>query len=130
MPFQFDHRALCPHCPFGICTEDRRANPVRGRTTQFRLKQNVALACTFEQFVPGTDNDPQPDRRFDDYLAQFRTNAVEAGKTLFGAQFALASAALAKVEGDVFEILDAAALWHAAAAWNQLMDTGTWPSRC
>ncbi len=36
--------------------------------------------------------------------------------------------ALAKVEGDVFELLHAAALWNAAATWNHFMESGTWNS--
>ncbi|MFP2896032.1 Cfr10I/Bse634I family restriction endonuclease [Corallococcus sp. 4LFB] len=35
---------------------------------------------------------------------------------------------MAKVEGDVFELLEAAALWEVAVAWNQFMDTGNWNS--
>jgi hypothetical protein len=129
MPFDVDHSVLCPACPLGECIEDRRANPVRGRTTQFRLKQNTALACTFGEFVPGTDNDPEPGRPFDDYLVRFRRNAELAGKTLFGRDFGLGTPALAKVEGDVYELLDAAALWNAAATWNRFMDGGVWDSK-
>ncbi len=129
MPFTFDARTLCPRCPFGVCIEDRRRNPVPGRRTRFRLRQNVALACTFETLAPGADGDPDPGRTFDEYLVQFRQNALAAGRVLFARAFRLQPSALAKVEGDVFELLEAAALWNAAAAWNTCMDTGNWPSR-
>ena len=35
--------------------------------------------------------------------------------------------ALGKVDGDMYEMLQAAALWNAAWAWNRFMDTGQWP---
>jgi len=92
------------------------------------LKQNTALACTFGDFIPGGDNDPDPTRTFDTYLAQFRANALAAGRVLFGEEFSIEGPALGKVEGDVFELLEAAALWNAAAVWNACMDTGQWNS--
>lgn len=128
MPFDPDHSVLCPVCPFGTCIEDRRDNPVRGRKTKFRLRQQTALACTFEHFAPGCDGDPDPSRTFDEYLEQFRSNARQAGHVLFGDGFELGGSALAKVEGDVFELVEAAALWNALAAWNRYMDTGEWTS--
>lgn len=128
MPFIFDQNTMCPECPFGVCIEDRRANPVRGRTTKFRLKQNTAMHCTFGEFAPGGDNDPDPTRTFDQYLAQFRANAAKAGEILFGTDFDMQPGALAKVEGDVFELIEAAVLWNALATWNQFMDSGTWDS--
>lgn len=128
MPFQFNQFEACPACSLGYCIEDRRQNPVRGRSTKFRFRQDTALDCTFDSFVPGTDSDPEPGRGFDTYLSQFRGNVMAAGKILFGETFALETPALAKVEGDAFELLEAASLWNAAAAWNTWMDTGTWPS--
>jgi len=127
MAFDFN-TALCRNCPFGVCIEDRRNLPVRGRSTRFRLKQNTALACTFDHFVPGTDNDPEPFRSFAVYLTRFRKNALEAGKTLFGRPFGIRGAALAKVEGDVNELIEAACLWNAIVIWNSFMDTGVWGS--
>ncbi len=129
MPFNVDHATLCPACPFGVCIEDRRSNPVPGRKTQFRLKQNVAFGCTFGEFVPGTDNDPEPSRTYDEYIGTFSNNAAAAGAQLFGAEFSdLKQGAIAKVEGDVFELLEAGALWNAAAVWNHYMSTGVWTS--
>jgi hypothetical protein len=129
VPFDLDHERICPACPYGYCLEDRRANPVRGRSTQFRLKQTVAMHCTFGEFMPGTDNDPEPNRTFDEYLMQFRKNANAAGKVIFGYDFKLESPAFAKVEGDVLELLEAGAIWNALADWNQFMDTGFWVSK-
>lgn len=128
MPYLFEHETTCGTCTLGTCVEDRRVNKVRNRETQFRLKQSIAMACTFGDFIPGSDNDPQPDRTFDEYLGQFRLNAGRAGRVLFGDAFQLSGPALAKVEGDVFELMEAAVLWNAVATWNRYMDTGAWDS--
>jgi hypothetical protein len=128
MPYSFEHKELCPICPFGVCIEDRRQNPIPGRKTKFRLRQHTALGCTFGDFVPGTDNDPDPARTFDEYLSQFRENAMAAGAILFPSEFDLAGPAIAKVEGDIFELLEAAALWNACSVWNRHMDGHSWDS--
>jgi Cfr10I/Bse634I restriction endonuclease len=128
VPFLFDKKA-CSTCRFNYCVEDRRVNRVRNRETEFKLKQHAAIGCTFEDMVPGFTNDPDPDRSFDTYLTQLRTNLASAGANLFGENvYKVASSALAKVEGDTFEILEAAALWEAAATWNAFMDSGNWVS--
>lgn len=129
MPYRFDDQALaCQGCTLGTCIEDRRTNRVRNRDTQFRFRQSTALGCTFDGFVPGTDNDPDPDRPFDGYLGQLRANAMAAGHILFGDGFEVSKSALAKVEGDAFELIEAAAIWNALACWNSYMDTGLWRS--
>ena len=61
-------------------------------------------------------------------MGRFRENAVAAGKLLFGDDFMLESSALGKVEGDVFELIAAAALWNGIAVWNHYMDIGEWTS--
>jgi hypothetical protein len=86
------------------------------------------MACTFDAFMPGTDNDPDPSRTFDEYLAQFRANANAAGNVLMGSAFRFEGPAVAKVEGDVFELMEAGAIWNAFAAWNQWMDGNGWTS--
>lgn len=53
---------------------------------------------------------------------------MTAGAHLFGESFNVKSSAIAKVEGDVFELLEAGALWNAAAAWNRYMSSGVWDS--
>lgn len=128
MPFTFDHTQQCPQCTYGRCFEDRRANPVRGRRTEFRFRQQAAMHCTFQDFMPGSDNDPLRDRTYDEYFSGFRGNALSAGRFLFGHGFNVGDSAVAKVEGDVFELLEAGAFWNAAAAWNRFMDSGTWDS--
>lgn len=127
MPFDCEPALTCANCRFGFCVEDRRTNPVANRSTQFRLRQQAALCCSFEDFVPGGEDDPDPSRTYAEYLGQFRANALAAGAHLFGSSFSLRTAALGKVEGDVYELMEAAALWNAAAAWNRFMDTAEWP---
>ncbi|WP_202883663.1 Cfr10I/Bse634I family restriction endonuclease [Pseudomonas sp. SWRI77] len=128
MPFEFDHKQICHACPHGGCFEDRRLNPVARRETKFRFRQGAAMSCTFGEYLPGSESDPEPDRPFNLYLDQFRLNAMTAGKMLFS-EFDVKGAAIAKVEGDVFELLEAGALWGAAAAWNRFMTTGVWDSK-
>jgi hypothetical protein len=128
MPYTFDHATVCASCPHGTCFEDRRLNPVRGRNTSFRLRQQVAMNCTFAEFMPGSDNDPDPGRTYQTYLDAFRLNALTAGQNLFGKAFDVTSSAIAKVEGDVFELLEAGVFWNAAASWNTFMDSGVWNS--
>jgi hypothetical protein len=86
------------------------------------------MYCTFGEFMPGSDNDPDPTRTYDEYLGQFRQNALAAGSLLFGSAFNLQSSAIAKVEGDVFELLEAGIFWNATATWNRYMDSGIWDS--
>lgn len=128
MPYKFDHATTCATCPHQFCIEDRRVNRVRGRNTEFRLRQNTALHCSFEDFIPGSDGDPDPTRTFQEYLDQFRMNARGAGNVLFPGAFNLSDQALAKVEGDVYELMQAAVIWNACAVWNRYMDTGLWGS--
>ena len=128
MPFSFDHITVCANCPHGTCFEDRRINPVRGRETKFRFRQQAAMNCTFGEFMPGCDNDPDPSRTYETYMSTFRANALAAGNLLFGETFDVKSSAIAKVEGDVFELLEAGAFWNAAAAWNRYMDSNMWDS--
>lgn len=128
MPFIADPLVDCAACQLGGCLEDRRVNKVKNRITEFRLRQSTIVACTFSSFVPGCGSDPSPDRSFDEYIGQMRANSTGAGLAKFGDGFGLAVSATAKVEGDVFELLEAAALWNAAAAWNRFMDGGDWSS--
>jgi hypothetical protein len=92
------------------------------------MRQNTALACTFSDFVPGTDNDPVPHRTFSEYLTHIQANSLAAGQVLFANDFVVQGAAIAKVGGDIFELVEAATLWNAAAVWNNYMDTGNWTS--
>lgn len=119
---------LCHTCPFGKCFEDRRENPVPGRKTQFRIAQQAAIHCTFSDFVPGFDGDPNPHSDLNTYRQKFRDNILRAGELLVGDDFDVKSDAFAKVEGDIGEIIGSAVLWNAAAVWNHYMDTGQWSS--
>ncbi len=128
MPFVVNDASTCQNCPYGVCVEDRRANPVPGRNTTFRLKQANALNCTFESLANAADGSSLLNRSFDDLLNQFRANINFAGDLLFGGNFGISSSAFAKVEGDAFELLEALALWNAASAWNGFMTSGSWDS--
>jgi hypothetical protein len=86
------------------------------------------MDCAFDSFVPGTDGDPDPSRRFGEYRAQAYANVKRAGEIIWPGDFHLTEAQKAKVDGDIYELMEAAALWNAAAAWNKFMDTGNWPS--
>lgn len=86
------------------------------------------MNCTFGEFVPGSPGDPDPARPFADYMRQFTSNAQSAGRHFYGNDFAIGPNAFSKVEGDVFELLEAAALWNGMAVWNRYMDTGQWTS--
>lgn len=129
MPYIADPALNCAACPYGECIEDRRINRVANRDTNFRLRQATILGCTFDAFVPGCDFDPLPERTFDEYIGRMRANSHGAGVSKFGANFKLATSAVAKVEGDAFELIEAATLWNATAAWNRFMDSGLWTSK-
>jgi hypothetical protein len=127
MSFLFDPDK-CARCEHGHCLEERRQPPAGGRQAAFLLKQQVALACTFDDFIPGSERDPQPARGYFVYLQQFRSNILNAGRYLFGDDFNLAPNAIAKLEDDIFTALESAALWNAAAIWNNFMESGAWNS--
>ncbi len=128
----------CPACHSNGtgCILDVRNSPIRNRSTQFRIAQDNLVGCAFSDFVPGCAGDPDPSRPFSFYRDQARSNMMRAGALNFpaGGQAAafqdddIKSAAWGKVGGDIYELLEAAALWNAAAAWNEFMDTGLWPA--
>jgi hypothetical protein len=128
MSFTFDSEK-CATCKYDHCHEDRRQSPATARQPAFLLKEQVALACTFDEFVPGSDKDPHPNREYFVYLQQFKTNLLNAGRYLFGEEFDLNPNAMARLEDDIFEALEAATLWNAAATWNIFMETGEWSSQ-
>jgi hypothetical protein len=110
------------------CIQDARVETIRGRKTKFRILQHRLMDCAFEDFLPGGATDPDRTRPFLEYRDQAIANLIAAGKIVFGSQFELTSQQKGKVDGDIFEILEAAALWNAMAAWNAYMDTGVWNS--
>jgi hypothetical protein len=112
------------------CVQDLRAAPVRNRHTLFRLLQQNMLAYTFDSFVPGFSlSGVVNDKAFTELVEQPTVNARREGAHRFAADFALTREQVAKVEGDIFEILDATVLWNAAAMWNAYMVSGVWPRR-
>lgn len=128
----------CPNCHRAGtgCMQDLRGAPVRGRTTTFRIAQAHLIGCAFDDFVPGCEGDPDPNRTFAYYRNQARENLLAAATLNFPASAGFAAfqpsnvqgQAWGKVDGDMYEILEAAALWNAAAAWNEYMATGAWPA--
>jgi alkylhydroperoxidase/carboxymuconolactone decarboxylase family protein YurZ len=131
MPFTFDNQeAACTACAAAgtSCIQDARLDRIKGRSTKFRILQHRLMDCAFEAFTPGGFNDDDRSRPFSAYRDQAKSNLMKAGAILFGTDFELTSQQKGKVDGDVYEILEAVALWNAMAAWNQYMDTGTWNS--
>jgi hypothetical protein len=110
------------------CLADRRVDRVKGRDTKFQVIQQRLLDCAFGDFVPGTDSDPAPGRLSRDYRTRATQNVLRSGQINFGPEFRASQQQLAKVDGDVYELMEAATLWNAAAVWNSYMDTGVWTS--
>jgi hypothetical protein len=118
------------------CLQDLRNAPVRNRSTTFRISQDHLIGCAFGGFVPGCAGDPDPDRTFAFYRNQAKANMLAAASINFPEIDGLAAfrpadvqgQAWGKVAGDMYEILEAASLWNAAASWNEYMDTGIWPT--
>lgn len=110
------------------CLVDTRVNRVKGRLTEFQLTQRRVMDCAMDAFVPGTDGDPDAGRPFSAYRHQAYSNVRRAGAVIWPLGFSLSPAQVAKVDGDIYEMMEAAALWNAAATWNTLMDTGQWTS--
>lgn len=136
MPFTFDddgpasQASICVACHSSGrgCLIDARINKITGRNTKFQVTQRRVMDCALDGFVPGCDNDPDPTRSFKFYREQAYKNTLQAGELIWPAQFELSQQQLAKVDGDIYEMLEAAALWNAAATWNRYMDTGQWIS--
>lgn len=131
MPFIFENQLeQCRQCSAAgtTCIQDARSAPIKGRSTKFRILQQRLMDCAFEDFVPGGATDPDRTRLFSTYRDQVKKNLLAAGIALFGYDFELTAQQKGKVDGDIFEILEAAALWNAMAVWNRYMDTGIWQS--
>lgn len=137
MPFIFPpdsdasgQSAVCAACLASGkgCLEDTRGGKIRGRATKFRITQQRVMDCALDAFVPGCDGDPDPARPSSAYRSQALRNTEAAGKVGWAQDFELTPAQKGKVDGDVYEMMEAAALWNAAATWNSFMDTGNWSS--
>ena len=129
-PMTGSQQEACRACHAGGtgCLVDTRGGGIRGRATEFQITQSRVMDCAFDSFVPGTDGDPDASRPFKVYRQQAYANVAAAGGINWPESFRLSEQQKAKVDGDIYEMMEAAALWNAAAAWNQLMDTGEWTS--
>ena len=126
MPFAFDP-GLSAGLPQELQPiEDRRDNPVRGRPTLFRLAQAKMLAYTFPDFVPGFAQPGINHLPFPELLGRPIENAMRYGRQLYGRQFEVSPNQVAKVAGDIFQEVEAAILWNAAARWNRFMAGQSW----
>ena len=137
MPFQFPpdpdpkgQTIACAAChASGMgCLIDVRGGGIKGRNTEFQLKQAKVMDCAFDAFVPGADGDPNPARPYAEYRKQAYANVERAGEIIWPAAFQLSAGQKGKVDGDVYEMMEAAALWNAVACWNDFMNTGKWSS--
>jgi hypothetical protein len=126
MPFAFDAAQSSGLPPDLQPIEDRRNNPVRGRPTLFRLAQMNMLAYTFPDFVPGFAQSGINLLPFPKLLSRPIDNALRYGQQLFGQQFDVSPNQVAKVAGDIFQEVEAAILWNAAARWNRFMAGQEW----
>lgn len=126
MPFRFssvETQAL-PLAERSI--EDLRNAPIANRGTKFRLLQQNMIAYTFGQFVPGWGSPGINSMPFKQVISQPVANARDEGSLLYGADFEVSGNAVAKVTGDVYEVLTAAVLWETCVRWNTYMCGGTW----
>lgn len=137
MPFEFGEMGsptgqerVCQDCHAAgtSCLVDTRGGGIKGRKTEFQVTQARVMNCAFGEFVPGTDSDGDPGRPFQFYREQAYRNTRQAGAVLWSDDFRLSAQQLAKVDGDIYEMMEAAALWNAGAVWNTFMDTGEWNS--
>jgi hypothetical protein len=126
MPFRFSQVQAAAQAPTASMITDLRNAPVRDRNTEFRLAQQNILAYTFDMGIPGWATPGLNTMPFTDVVGQALNNASQEGHLRFGSDFAVKSNAVAKVTGDIYEILTHATLWNAATRWNHYMQSGDW----
>lgn len=126
MPFVYSREQAPGAVASGLLIEDRRGNPVKGRETLFRLQQANLIAYTFGEGIPGFTTPGINRLPFGNLLLQAARNAEGEGRDRFGADFSVTREQVAKVLGDIFEMLEGAIHWNAAARWNHYMVTGDW----
>jgi hypothetical protein len=126
MPFVFSREALTKLPKSELLIEDRRDNPVRNRKTLFRLAQQNMIAYTYSEGVPGFASPGMNGHPFAAVVDQAAANARAEGTERFGSDFSLSPPQIAKVLGDIFEVLEGAIHWNAACRWNRLVVDGTW----
>jgi hypothetical protein len=108
--------------------DDLRNKPIRRRNTQFRLMQGNILAYTFDETLPGWGSPGLNKMPFKQVVDQALENATAEGRHYYKQDFQVASNAVAKVTGDIYETLTSAILWDAATHWNRFMCGGDWPA--
>jgi hypothetical protein len=128
VPFRFSQVATQALDPATRLIEDLRSSPVLGRDTQFRLAQQNMLAYTFDISVPGWGPSGLNGMPFHEVAMQPVVNAKDEGRLLYGPDFVVKDSAVAKVTGDLYEMLTSAILWETAAHWNTFMCGGGWPA--
>jgi len=133
MPFRLSPPQICATCVYGHCISYIReqSKKMKDRDTQYRLSQAKITACAFDSWIPGGAGCPSIGQPFSYYLEQVEANAKLAGNTLetqplgfFGKtekRFFLTDAQLAKVRGDVFEMICRAILWNRCAENNRAL---------
>ena len=138
MPYEVEPSEHCEDCKFGYCTswvDARRPD----RDTDFRFHREIAKQCTFEDFLPGTENDPNPpDTEYEVYIDQMVENAKAAGQYLFEnghfddevietkEEHSFSASGVGVVAGDTYEMLVRATFWNCCADWNQYVTSGDW----
>lgn len=98
---------------------------MKDRNTLYRIRQNAGLACAFDSWVPGFQDNYSDDIPIINYAVQVVANAIRAGKTIelnqpdfFGtveAPFIITPGQSGKVRGDAFEMVCRAILWNCAS---------------
>src|SRR5699024_526701 len=92
------------------------------------LLQGNMLAYTFGAGIPGWAVSGLNNMRFHEVVSHPVANARDEGNHLYGNDFRVNSNSVAKVTGDIYETLNSAILWDAAAHWNNYMLGGSWPT--
>ena len=85
------------------------------------------VAYTYASYVPGFGPSSVNSLPFGDLVARPTENAQAEGRLFFGNDFVLSTGQVGKVEGDVFELLEASIMWNVAARWNRYMRGDPWP---
>ncbi|WP_433552877.1 Cfr10I/Bse634I family restriction endonuclease [Micromonospora zamorensis] len=92
------------------------------------MAQQNMLAYTFDASVPGWGPPGLNSMPFLEVAKQPVVNARKEGQLLYGPDFVVKDSAVAKVTGDIYEVLTSAILWETAAHWNAYMCGRLWPS--
>jgi hypothetical protein len=130
VPFTFSQVASSKLAVADRCIADLREAPVSNRSTKFRLAQQNMIQYTFGSLVPGfaVGSGNLNVMPYQAIVNRPLENAVFEGTLLYGDDFDVKSSAVAKVTGDIFEVVSSAVLWNTAARWNTYMAGGKWPT--